>query len=153
MNWQISGKFANYVFGIAPCGRVEMVLLIMKKSEIQRDEQREQRIAAEAIVDVYGAEEQAMGWYYYLEERIQFPVTEICAERRMTSPLRKGDQIDVLRMAPEEECEREIFFMIQWEKDGLGVPLSQLLPIDSTDDETIEAVEDWHYWVKVGYEF
>lgn len=35
-------------------------------------EEREQRIANEAIVDAYGPEEQAIGWYYYLEQRLYF---------------------------------------------------------------------------------
>ena len=30
------------------------------------------RIRDEFIVDAYGPEEQAMGWYYYLEDRLQF---------------------------------------------------------------------------------
>jgi hypothetical protein len=38
-----------------------------------REEAREQRIANEIIVDAYGPEEQAMGWYYYLQERLVFP--------------------------------------------------------------------------------
>jgi hypothetical protein len=32
--------------------------------EIERDEERENRIVSEIIVDAYGPEEQAMGWYY-----------------------------------------------------------------------------------------
>ncbi|NWK54709.1 hypothetical protein HW115_03745 [Verrucomicrobiaceae bacterium N1E253] len=31
------------------------------------DEYREDRITMGAVVDAYGAEERAMGWYYYLE--------------------------------------------------------------------------------------
>ena len=56
-------------------------------------------------------------------------------------------------MAPENECEREMFVTIRWEKEGLAVPLSQLSPISSTDQETKQAIEDWHYWVEMGYEF
>jgi hypothetical protein len=56
-------------------------------------------------------------------------------------------------MAPEEECEREMFVMMRWERDGLAVPLSQLTPISESVSETIEEVEDWHYWVKMGYSF
>ena len=37
----------------------------MKKTK--RDPIREDRIQNEAIVDAYGPEEQALGWYYYLE--------------------------------------------------------------------------------------
>jgi len=34
---------------------------------------REDRIHMEIIVDAYGPEEQAMGWYYYLEDKLDFP--------------------------------------------------------------------------------
>ena len=105
----------------------------------------------EIIVDAYGPEEQAMGWYYYLDDKLQFPFTAICSAKRAISPLQLGDEVDILRMAPEEECEREMFVMTRWEKDGLAVPLSQLTPIDTTDKQTRQAVEDWHYWVQMGY--
>jgi calcium binding protein len=55
-------------------------------------------------------------------------------------------------MAPEEECGREMFVMIRWEKDALAVPLSQLKAGDA-DQQTRQTVEDWHYWVSRGYEF
>lgn len=38
-------------------------------------------------------------------------------------------------------------------KAGLGVPLSQLKPGGDADPATRQAVEDWLYWVKMGYEF
>lgn len=106
----------------------------------------------EIIVDAYGPEEQAMGWYYYLEEKIQFPFTAFCNAKRAISPLQIKDEVKVLRMAPEDECEKEMFVTIRWGKRALAVPLSQLTPIDSTDGETKQAVEDWHYWVQMGYE-
>ena len=55
-------------------------------------------------------------------------------------------------MAPEDECEHEMFVEIMWQKRKLAVPLSQLKPI-KVDSETCEAIEDWHYWVSQGYEF
>ena len=55
-------------------------------------------------------------------------------------------------MAPEEECDHEMFVMMRWEREGLAVPLSQLQVIHG-DDDTQEAVEDWHYWVNRGYLF
>ena len=36
----------------------------------KRDPVREERIHEEIIVDAYGPEEQAMGWYSYLEDKI-----------------------------------------------------------------------------------
>ena len=55
-------------------------------------------------------------------------------------------------MAPEEECDHEMFVMIPWEDEGLAVPLSQL-EVTHADDPTKEAVEDWHYWIKMGMQF
>jgi len=125
----------------------------MAKKASSQNKDREERIVMEIIVDCYGPEEQAMGWYYYLEEKLRFPFTAVCSEKRAISPLKIKDEVIVLEMAPDEECEKEMFVMIQWERDGLAVPLSQLTPINSTDKQTKQAVEDWHYWVRMGYEF
>lgn len=116
------------------------------------DSVREQRILMEVVVDAYGPDERAMGWYYYLEGKLNFPFTARCATRRAVSPLRVKDEVEVIGMAPEEECGREMFVTIRWEKDGLAVPLSQL-KVGDADEQTREAVEDWHYWVRQGYEF
>ena len=125
----------------------------MSKTQPKRDKKREERISMEIIVDAYGSEEQAMGWYYYLEEQLHFPFTAICITKRAVSPLRVNDEVDVIGMPPEEECEKEMFVTIRWEKDGLAVPLSQLKPISETDAQTRQAVDDWHYWVRMGYQF
>lgn len=63
------------------------------------------------------------------------------------------DEVDIIGMPSEDECEHEMFITIRWEEDGLAVPLSQLRPINAADERTKQAVEDWHYWVKMGYEF
>ncbi len=108
----------------------------------------------EIIVDCYGEEERAMGWYYHLQDKLTFPFLARCIARRTISPLREGDEVDVLGMAPEEECEREVFVGMRWEREGLAVPLSQLEVIHAEDDgETQEAVEDWLYWTNKGYRF
>jgi hypothetical protein len=119
---------------------------------VERDEAREDRIHMEAIVDAYGPEEQAIGWYYYLDDKLSFPFLAKCIVQRPISPLKVGDEVEILEMAPESECEHEMFVTIRWDRpEGLAVPLSQLQVIHA-DDETIEAVEDWHYWVNRGYQ-
>ncbi|MGH2356070.1 MAG: calcium-binding protein [Chloroflexota bacterium] len=92
-----------------------------------------------------------MGWYYSLENSLQFPFTARCRAERSISPLHTGDAVDVTGMAPEAECEHEMFVTIRWERRGLAVPLSQLEGI-AVDDTTRQAIEDWQYWVKRGYE-
>ncbi len=116
------------------------------------DEDREHRIETEIIVDAYDKDERAMGWYYYLEEILTFPFRTKCTAGRAISPLEVGDEVEVFGIAPEEECQHEMFVTMPWGKDGLAVPLSQLEVIHG-DDQTKVAVEDWHYWVKRGYEF
>ena len=119
----------------------------------KREPKREQRITMEIIVDAYDEQERAMGWYYYLQDHLRFPFTATCIAKRAISPLRVKDEVEVIGMPGEDECEHEMFVTIRWEKEGLAVPLSQLKPIAATDNETQQAVEDWHYWVKMGYQF
>lgn len=116
------------------------------------DKAREERIDEDIIVDCYGEAERAMGWYYYLEDRLEFPFTAKSIATRSISPLKTGEVVEVIGMAPEEECEREMFVTIRWEKRKFGVPLSQLEGIKASR-ETKQAVEDWRYWVAMGYEF
>lgn len=42
-------------------------------STIQEDKEREDRIIMEIVVDAYDETERAMGWYYYLEDKLRFP--------------------------------------------------------------------------------
>jgi hypothetical protein len=116
-----------------------------------KDEEREERIHMEIIVDAYGPEERAMGWYNYLADIMNFPFSALCVAQRVTSPLEPRDKVEVVGMAPEEECEHEMFVMIRWKSRQLAVPLMQLEGID-VDEETQQAIEDWHYWVDRGYE-
>lgn len=118
----------------------------------QEDKAREERIAMEIIVDAYGPEEQAMGWYYYLADNLGFPFTGRCTRERRTSPLKVGQEVNVVKMAPEDDCMHEMFVEIKWSTQTLAVPLSQIEPV-KTDSKTQEAIEDWHYWVSRGYEF
>ena len=116
-----------------------------------KDEAREERISNEITVDAYGPEEQAISWYYYLDENLHFPFSARCIVRRATSPLQVGDEVEVLGMPSEEECEHDMFVMIRWKRHQLAVPLMQLEGIQ-VDKETQQAIEDWHYWVNQGYE-
>ena len=91
-------------------------------AKAKQDKQREQRIEQEIVVDAYDAEERAMGWYSYLEDQLRFPFPAMCIASRPISPLRKGQEVEVLGLAPAEECEREMFVMITWEDRNLAEP-------------------------------
>ena len=118
----------------------------------KRDRIREERIHNEAIVDAYGPEEQALGWYYYLENNIEFPFTGRCIAPKVVSPLRKGETVEVRGLAPEDSCAHDMLVLIRWHDRNVAVPLSQLTAIDA-DESTVEAITDWHYWLDQGYCF
>jgi len=118
----------------------------------KRDPVREARIHEEIIVDAYGPEEQAMGWYYYLEDKIRFPFQAKCIASKVTSPLQRGESVDVRGLASENTCSGDMLVLIRWQGRTMAVQLSQLNAI-APDESTREAIEDWHYWVAQGYCF
>jgi hypothetical protein len=83
-------------------------------AKARRNPDRESRISEEIIVDAYGPEEQAIGWYYYLEEKLQFPFQAQCIASRPTSPLRKGESVEIRKMAPEDSCSGDMLVMTRW---------------------------------------
>ncbi|MBI3937303.1 MAG: calcium-binding protein [Betaproteobacteria bacterium] len=122
----------------------------MRKPKLNRA--REKRITDEIVVDAYGEEERAMGWYYYLEGKLKFPFKGRCVFLRTVSPLKKGEEVEVLTMASEDDCMREMFVLIQFAGRKLGVPLAQLEVLEASR-ETRQVVDDWRYWVAMGYQF
>jgi hypothetical protein len=121
-------------------------------TKLKKDPIREDRIQNEAIVDAYGPEEQALGWYYYLENKIRFPFQATCIVAKAVSPLLKGETVEVQRLASEDACASDMLVLIRWQRRKMAVPLSQLTALDA-DQSTTEAIGDWHYWVAQGYQF
>jgi hypothetical protein len=118
----------------------------------RRDSKREDRIRNEVIVDTHNAEEQVVGWYYYLEGKLRFPLRAKCVSSKIVSPLRKGEVGEVSRMARENARSADMLAIIRWQVRNVAVPWSQLVPLDA-EESTIEAIGDWHYWVARGYRF
>jgi len=117
-----------------------------------KDEAREERIFMEAVVDANGPEEQAMGWYYYLDDKISFPFTAECIVTDKRTPLELGEQVTVMQMSGEDYCEHEMYVEIFWKGKVLAIPLIQIKPL-GTNEDTVEAIGDWHYWKEQGYMF
>jgi hypothetical protein len=119
-------------------------------TNLRKDPAREDRINNEAIADANGPEEQVMGWHCYLDDKIRFPFQARCIATRIASPLRKGETVEVVRMAPEDACAHDMLVVIRWQDPKMAVPLSQLAAVDP-EESTAEAIGDWHYWVAQGY--
>lgn len=52
----------------------------------RRSTVRDARIINEIIVDAYGPGERAMGWYYYLEDKLLVPFKARCTTERPIHP-------------------------------------------------------------------
>jgi hypothetical protein len=119
-------------------------------SSVEYDESREERIEMEIIVDAYNEEEQAMGWYYYLDGKLNFPFKAKWINRKGQS-----EEVEVLEMSPEDDCGKDMFVEVLYREgeaeDVFSVPLYEIEAIDA-DPETQEAIADWHYWVERGNE-
>jgi hypothetical protein len=113
---------------------------------------REHRIVQEVIVDAYDSVERAMSWYYYLEGKLRMPFAASCIVKRQSSPLKVGERVNIVGMASEDECMSEVLVVVARSKAKLAVPLGQLR-CDSGDEQTCQAIEDWHYWLARGYTF
>ncbi|MGB3638906.1 MAG: calcium-binding protein [Rivularia sp. (in: cyanobacteria)] len=116
------------------------------------DKNREKRIDMEVVVDAYNEDERAMGWYYYLEDKLQFPFKARWVNRQRP----QGKEIEVVEMSPEDECMRSMFVEVRYREgevdDIFSARLEDIHPIE-VDEETAEAIVDWHYWIDMGYEF
>ena len=95
--------------------------------KIEENEAREDRIYMEAIVDAYRPVEKATGWYYYLDDKIEFPFDAICIKPIGKSPLKEGEKVTVLEMTEESDLSG-IYVKIKWNNRSLAVPLDQLKP-------------------------
>ena len=74
------------------------------------------------------------------------PFEARCIEEQDVSPLEEGETVRVVGKPSSEPSLRQQFVTIEWMGREVGVPLSQLEPVDASD-ATDQAVSDWHYWL------
>ncbi|MGL5083630.1 MAG: calcium-binding protein [Microcoleaceae cyanobacterium] len=119
---------------------------------IKPDQAREERIDAEIIVDAYTEEEQVLGWYYYLQQKMGFPFKA----KWLIPSSPEGKEVEVVSMSPEEECIHEMYVQVLYHdpssEDVFSARLAEIQPVE-VDANTIEAIADWHYWVEMDYAF
>ncbi|MEA5569743.1 calcium-binding protein [Calothrix sp. UHCC 0171] len=124
-------------------------------SNVELDANREERIKSEILIDAEDKEDRAMGWYYYLDDSLNFPFNAKWAKkgRKGTSPEK---DVEVLGMATEEECLRDMLVeVVETGGSDDDVEIAKLndLKVLDADSDTQEALNDWYYWVARGYKF
>jgi hypothetical protein len=70
---------------------------------VKENKARERRIEMEAVVDAYNSEERAMGWYYYLEERLNVPFNARCKSNREISSSPAGEIVLDVQQWPKKK--------------------------------------------------
>ena len=78
---------------------------------------------------------------------MDLPFEARCIEEREVSLLDEGETVRVVGMPSTEPSLKQQFVTVEWNNSELGVPLSQLEPVEASDD-TVQAIEDWHYWLE-----
>lgn len=116
---------------------------------------RENRIEDEIVVDAYGEEERAMGWYYYLQDRITFPFLAKWKKTTKKTGAIAEKEVEVLDMASAEDCESNMYVEVAYidkDDDTFTAKLSDIEAINP-DPDTEEALADWKYWIDMNYGF
>jgi hypothetical protein len=121
-------------------------------NKLKKDPIREERIQNQVMVDTYGPEESAMGWYYLPGKPAAVSLRGQMHRCQDRSPLCKGETVHVLGLAPEDACSADILVMIRWQGRKMAVPLSQLTALN-VDQSSAQAIGDWHYWLAQSYSF
>jgi len=123
---------------------------------VEPDENREHRIKTEIIIDAEDKEERAMGWYEYLDDTLNVPFLARWTKKGRKSTSVEEKQVEVLGMAPDDECLKDMFVEVVYpdgkDEDVFSAKLSEIVAIDA-DSETQEALADWQYWLARGYKF
>lgn len=126
----------------------------LQKKFTTTDPEREARIRDEAIVDAYGDEEVAMSWYYYLDERLEFPfnvMVQTHKYRQQGGISYVSSQMRLLSMAPLKRCGMHQMWAMGMLLTGRETPFHILLnDIKSIEPNTgrSEALQDWMYWTR-----
>jgi len=125
----------------------------MNYSKHNKDSEIEERIENEIIVDCYDEYEELSGWYCYLEDNLSFPFEAVCEKKSLRSPLKVGEKLKAIKLADIDECGVKISAIVKWQDREFAVPLEQLKVLEEPNDlneDFLQAMEDWKYWVSVG---
>ena len=121
----------------------------------ETDPIRENRIDYEIVVDAYDETERAMGWYYYLQDKITFPFLAKWKKKTKKIGAITEKEVEVLDMASEEDCESNMYVEVAYmgeNDDTFTAKLSDIEAINP-DPDTEEALADWQYWIDMNHGF
>lgn len=111
-----------------------------------KNEAIEYRIRNEIIVDAYDDYEVNMGWYYYMEEKLNFPF-HATVEIKTRGGGKESKRVEVVELDCDVEFGNDMTVGVTFGDYVHSVPLRSLIDIEA-DEDTLEAIGDWFYWNK-----
>ncbi|MBL7817499.1 MAG: hypothetical protein JNL70_21010 [Saprospiraceae bacterium] len=110
------------------------------------NKEREHRIHYEIIVDAYDEYEEAMGWYYYFADNLEFPM-EAKAQLRLRGGKTEEKTVKIVEVDPKSEDSLTLRLGIT---EGKSDRVQYISPEDivsiNTTEENLEILNDWLYW-------
>jgi len=87
-------------------------------------------------VDANGPEEQVVGWYYYVDDKIRFPFSGQVHRSQNRFAAQEGGNRRSPAHGTEDACSGDMLVLICWHDRTMAVPLSQLVAIDPDESTT-----------------
>ncbi len=112
----------------------------------QHDKEREHRIHDEIIVDAHGEYEQAMSWYYYMEENMEFPM-KAKVKLRLRGGKTEEKTVQIVEIDPKSETSLTLRLgMTEGKSDRVQYISPEDIVNIQTTEENLAVLNDWLYW-------
>ena len=110
----------------------------------KQDAERQYRINYEIIVDCYGEAEENMGWYYYFEDNLEFPIEAIIKLHKQDGKA-EGVPIRIISIASKEEAEPRLGYVLPGSDYIHTIGIEDIVKV-ITNETNLQALNDWRYW-------
>jgi hypothetical protein len=110
------------------------------------DEERESRITDQVIVDCYSESEEMMGWYYYVDDGLAFPLKGL-ANIPTTSGKTVQKKVKIVKIDPDSGKGKPLRIGVV-ENGGRVISFispEYLIRIEESPEST-DIINDWLYW-------
>jgi hypothetical protein len=115
-------------------------------NQIMSTTDRNNRIQNEILVDAYDDEEQAMSWFYYMQDNLDLPfkaVVRLSTKQKVVENI----TVDVVELDPRAEQGKALRFGIV-EKGSNRIQYiypNEIVKVISSE-ENLEIINDWLFW-------
>jgi hypothetical protein len=106
------------------------------------------KIEYEIIVDAYSDDEVNMGWFYTLEEGLEFPFNADAEIKKRGGGI-EVKQVKIIGMYSEDDdfLSKDFLFEMELDENVLPIAYSKISNIKASE-ASLEVLQCWDYWVE-----